>query len=69
MYRKVMFSNGTERTAGLVVDANSIDVTDVAQVSRLFPYGEAYKMQRYHVSPAFATLTEAFAYQFDVVQQ
>lgn len=68
MYHKVMFSKGTERTAGLLVDANTIDVTDMARVSRLFPYGEAYKMQRYHVSPAFATLAEAFAYQFDVQQ-
>jgi hypothetical protein len=65
MFHKVMFTrSGFGSTAGLVVDADTHDVRDMAAISRLFPYSEAPKMRAYHVSPAFDTFDDAFAYVF-----
>lgn len=67
MFHKVMFSrSGHGTSAGLVVDTNKIDPADMSAVSRLFPYSEARFMRTYHVSPAFGTFAEAFAYVFPV---
>ena len=65
MFHKVMFSstaNGS--TAGLVVQSDRVNVRDASVVSRLYPYTEARKMATYHVSPAFDTFDQAFAYVF-----
>lgn len=66
-FHKVMFSRtGHGCTAGLVVDAAGVDVSDMAAVSRLFPYSAARLMRTYHVSPAYSTWDEAFAHVFNV---
>lgn len=65
MYCKVMFtSSAWGATAGLVVDTDRVNPSDVAAVSRLFPATEFRKMRRYWRSPEFATRDEAFAYVF-----
>jgi hypothetical protein len=67
MWHKVLFSRtGFGCTAGLLVNTDKVDVTDVVAVSRLFPYGEAFKMARYHVSPAYQTVEEALGHTFDL---
>lgn len=37
----------------------------ISEVSRLFPYSEAGKMERIARSPIFPTWDEAFAYTFE----
>lgn len=65
MFHKVMFtSSAFGATAALVLDAECIDVQNVSEVSRLYPYGEGRKMRQYWVSPAYATFNEALAHVF-----
>jgi hypothetical protein len=63
MFTKVRFtSKRNGATAGLVVEhIHSKSITDL---SRLYPYTEATKMERIEKSPDFATWEEAFNYQF-----
>jgi hypothetical protein len=61
-YRKVWFSKGAEKTAGLIVPAAKLHGMSIGEVSRLFPLSEARKMARLHMSPVFSTWDEAFAF-------
>lgn len=64
-FHKVLFTrSGYGCTAGLVIDASKIDPSDMATVSRLFPWTESRYMRTYHVSPAFGSAAEAFGYVF-----
>jgi hypothetical protein len=66
-FHKVLFSrSGHGTTAGLVVNSETVDIHDVAAVSRLFPYSAARFMRTYHVSPAFGSWAEAFDYVFPI---
>lgn len=65
-YRKIWFSKGSEHTAGLIVTDAWIAAHKtnlVSDASRLFPMHEARKMGKFHVSPAFATWEQAFAFK------
>lgn len=65
MFHKVLFTrSGYGSTAGLVIDDAKVNPRDMSAVSRLFPVNQAHLMRRYHVSPAFNTWDEAFAYVF-----
>jgi len=61
-YYKVWFSNGTERTAQLIVDTDSYPrfTTTLAEFSRLFPVYEAPKMKYFYMGDARPTWQEAF---------
>jgi hypothetical protein len=61
-FRKVWFSKGTEKTAGLIVPSEKLAAMSVSDVSRLFPYSEATKMNLFHQSPEFDSWEAAFAY-------
>ena len=54
-YRKVRFtSKRNGNTAGIVLDDSYFPAL-IPAISRLFPYSEANKMERFQQSPAFAT--------------
>lgn len=57
---KIRFSNGTESTAGLVVDAEFAHTASIAELSRMFPCSEAPKMKRLIISHPFDTFEAAF---------
>ena len=61
-FYKVWFSNGSERTAKLIVDTFShpIGKTGVSEYSRLFPISEAPKMKRCLIGNRYETWQEAF---------
>jgi hypothetical protein len=61
-FRKVWFSKGSEKTAGLILPATKLAGMSISEISRLFPVSEARKMGRLHTSPTFATWEEAFRY-------
>jgi len=61
-FRKVWFSKGAEKTAGLIVPAEKLHGMSIGDISRLFPNSEARKMGRLHTSPVFATWNAAFAF-------
>lgn len=65
MFTKVRFTNGTESTAGLIVDSTKHNPNDVSAISRLFPYSESMKMKQYQRSPDFTEWLDAFAYTFE----
>lgn len=62
-FRKVWFSTGGEKTAGLVVDTAKLRGLSVSEISRFFPRSEFRKMSRFHQSPVFPTWDAAFAYE------
>jgi hypothetical protein len=67
MFHKVLFASSAHgSTAGLVVDSQLVDITDVSALSRLFPAYEAPKMKTLHVSPGYADQADAFAHVFNV---
>ena len=61
-YYKVWFSDGTERTAQLVVDTDKFPLatTSVGTYSRLFPYSESLKMKRFCRTSLYNSFEEAF---------
>ena len=59
-FRKVWFSKGSEKTAGLVLPCAKLHGMSISDISRLFPMSEARKMGRLHTSPVFATWDAAF---------
>jgi hypothetical protein len=61
-FRKVWFSKGSGKTAGLIVPAEKLHDMSLGEVSRLFPMSEARKMGRLHTSPVFDTWDKAFAF-------
>jgi hypothetical protein len=64
MYTKVRFtSKRNGATAGLVVE--HIDDKSINDLSRLYPYSEASKMEKIERSPEFPTFLEAFNYKFE----
>jgi len=62
-YKKIRFTGKRGNTAGIVIDENMFSLS-VSDLSRLFPYSEAMKMERLEVSPVFDSWDDAFAYQF-----
>lgn len=62
-FRKVWFSKGSEKTAGLVLPVAKLDGMSITEISRLFPPSEAGKMSRIHTSPVFWTWDEAFGFK------
>jgi hypothetical protein len=68
-YRKVRFtSKRNGPTAGLVIEDSKWSDMSVSDISRLFPYGEAGKMQRLETSSAYESWEEAFNHDFDCGQ-
>lgn len=64
-YQKVMFSSKSYgKTAGLVIEAEKLAGMSITDVSRLFPYSEAMKMGKLHVSPKYGSWEHAFEHQF-----
>jgi hypothetical protein len=61
-FRKVWFSKGKEKTAGLILPNEKLHDMSMSDVSRLFPNSEAGKMARFHTSPVFDTWDEAFKF-------
>ena len=59
---KVRFTGRGGATAGLVIADD--DERTVADLSRMFPYSESNKMQRFERSPAYETFDEAFRHTF-----
>ena len=61
-YYRVWFTNGSDRTAGVVCDTKlyPMNKTTIATYSRMFPFSEAIKMKRFHMTQAFDTWNEAF---------
>lgn len=51
-------------TAGLIVSATAMKGKTVSDISRLFPYSEANRMDRLERSPFFPSWDQAFAYTF-----
>lgn len=64
-FQKVWFSDGREKTAGLILSADMLRKMSVSDISRLFPTSEGAKMKKLHVSPAFDTWDEAFKFSKD----
>jgi hypothetical protein len=62
-FRKVWFSRGSEKTAGLVVSAAKLHAMSVSEISRMFPMSEAMKMAKIHMSPVLPTWDAAFHYK------
>lgn len=66
MFHKVYFSDGRgNRTAGLVLNEEHVKNKSITELSRLFPYSEANKMQFIYISPGFETWEEAFNHSTD----
>ena len=64
-YYKIRFTSKKRgSTAGPIFSRSQLTKMDIADVSRLFPYSEAFKMERLEKSPAFSTWEEAFNYTF-----
>lgn len=61
-FRKVWFSKGKEKTAGLILANEKLHDMSIGDISRLFPNSEAGKMGRLHTSPVFNSWDEAFKY-------
>jgi hypothetical protein len=61
-YYKIWFSNGAERTAGLVVDTVKFPwkTTSISDYSRLFPISECMKMKRLIKTTLYDSFEEAF---------
>ena len=51
-------------TAGLILSASAMRGKTVSDLSRLFSYSEANKMDRFQRSPFFESWDDAFAYTF-----
>lgn len=62
---KFRFVNGDEATAGLVISLEVWTTATVTELSRMFPAGEALKMQTLQCSRVFDTWKEAFCHRFD----
>lgn len=64
-YRKVRFYSPVNgATAGLIVETNKLANMSIPDISRLFPYSEANKMQRIQCSPEYGTFEAAFLHEF-----
>lgn len=63
-YIKFRFTNGTESTAGLIMETAKLKAMTFPEVSRLFPMYEATKMHRLDVSPEYPTWEGAFNHKF-----
>ena len=62
-YVKVWFeSKDHGKTAGLILKADDSRLKDVVELSRMFPYSEALKMESVYISEPFDTWEEAFNY-------
>jgi len=60
-FYQVWFSNGTERTAKLIVHTSQFPIgTAPTKYSHLFPYTEAPKMKRMIISTVYDTWDAAF---------
>lgn len=64
MFKKFRFSNGTEHTAGLVIDSKEVVSVNLPKLSRMFPKSEISKMRYIQSSPVFETYEEALNYEF-----
>lgn len=64
-FRKIRFCGRGGATAGLVVDCAKTDFQNVAELSRLYPFTEADRMERLYVSPEFKSWEGAFRFSFD----
>lgn len=65
-YCKVMFSSKLNgNTAGLIIEVDKLRGMTIGDVSRLFPYSEAMKMERVRISPVYDTWESAFNHQFE----
>jgi hypothetical protein len=62
-FRKVWFSKGSEKTAGLILPAAKLHGMSISDISRLFPMSEALKMGKIHMSPVFPTWDAAFQFE------
>ncbi len=62
-FRKVWFSKGSEKTAGLIFPAAKLHGMSLGDISRYFPASESRKMGRLHMSPVFATWDAAFHFK------
>lgn len=61
-YYKVWFTDGFEKTAGLVLDTDRHPLTTtISDYSRLFPYWEAPRMKTICRTQLFDTFEQAFA--------
>ena len=64
-YQKVMFSSKNRgKTAGLVIESEKLAGMSISDVSRFFPYSEALKMGKLHVSPKYNSWEHAFEHEF-----
>jgi hypothetical protein len=64
-YIKVRFTSKQHgSTAGMVLDAHRLYTMRLSNLSKIFGYREALKMERVQMSPEFNTFIEAFEYQF-----
>ena len=63
-YVKVRFTNGTESTAGLVLDYEKVRDATVSELSKYFPMSEANKMHKVIMSHPYDTWLDAFNHQF-----
>lgn len=64
-YQKVMFSSKNYgKTAGLVIESEKLAEMSIAEISRLFPYSEAMKMGKLHISPKYNSWEHAFEHEF-----
>jgi hypothetical protein len=60
-FRKIWFESDKHgQTAGLIVESTWLKDKSTSEVSRLFPYSECLKMERFNVSREYATWDEAF---------
>jgi hypothetical protein len=65
-YIKVRFTSAQHgSTAGLVMALDDYNHKSIEDISRLFPYSEAMKMQTLQRSKAYATWEDAFNHNFD----
>lgn len=65
MFTKVRFTSKNHgSTAGLILDARKLQDMSIGDISRLFPYSEAMRMQRLETSPSYETWEEAFNHEF-----
>ena len=51
-------------TAGLVMDLDKLHAMPITEISRMFPWHEAGKMECLEISPAYPSFATAFAHTF-----
>lgn len=57
-------ADGSAHTAGFVLSDSDFRKRSISELSRMYPYSEAMKMERFIASDPYPTWDEAFAHQF-----